>query len=807
MEKSLRFWNEEKIQKNIFNDSQSGNMIKLAVWTGSKSTTEIRACVIKRHIYKILTIKDKEGVSDNNKSYQFKLPDGEDAIFPTQTVDWNPEHIDQIAVGLANNYVLHWNLTTAKCIRFHKATCENKSSGHSFTSSRTLTCIQWSPKNPNLLIYGTKDPFINVWDVREPAPDQTYANDGVLDIKFDPHDENQFAVASENHDVTIYDLRNTSTEKIRSEKKPVSKKFKFSAHENRTLKCEWNPKIRNQLATSGQTNIKIWAVDYSKEYHLHNEMTLITTRNSAYSIKWSPVCEYLLASHSHSSRYVEIWDIRRRFKPYRHFREDPTNKSKLGRLLLHWHESPHALLTLNTNNADLSMHARRDAINMENFAPSCAISCSPYDEMSFVTAYKPSKRHRKGGLSSEQPSVSFSPVTASYVSEEYSSGNESHEQITAIPDTAPDRSFIFTRPISSKEDYSFKFRYLAKNYKFSGLSLEELCHHNAKIAESQALLHVASNWRLLSVLFASEEVTMPFYEEENQKRNKRSGTVYSDRGTILTSESPESAEQESDSDHMEYPRPSYVSEEELSDEEYNIEPPVDSYQNWDMLDEPFTQQAALNTESTECEELSDRSSQPDPDQGLYSFDNFHQDTMASVRHSRTELMKINMGALTRDMLEDLVNEGDVQTACTMLLVLEKKLTKTIDPMSLGDLEINWFHSYIDLLSRFQLWSVQAAVVAQAPDPIKVLNTKNVITAMCTKCSTNDKVGGKRAVLHSGLCSRCGIVAVCSLCRIAVKGLYIWCQGCCHGGHPHHMRQWFENNRLCPAACGHACQFS
>lgn len=78
-----------------------------------------------------------------------------------------------------------------------------------------------------------------------------------MDIKFDPHDENQFAVASENHDVTIYDLRNTSTDKLRSEKRPVSRKFKFSAHENRTLKCEWNPKIRNRLATSGQTNIKV----------------------------------------------------------------------------------------------------------------------------------------------------------------------------------------------------------------------------------------------------------------------------------------------------------------------------------------------------------------------------------------------------------------------------------------------------------------------------------------------------------------------------------------------------------------------
>ena len=54
-------------------------------------------------------------------------------------------------------------------------------------------------------------------------------------------------------------------------------------------------------------------------------------------------------------------------------------------------------------------------------------------------------------------------------------------RITAIPDAVPDRSFIFTRPISSEEDYSAKFRYLAKNYKFSGMSLEELCHHNAKV--------------------------------------------------------------------------------------------------------------------------------------------------------------------------------------------------------------------------------------------------------------------------------------------------------------------------------------
>ena len=73
-----------------------------------------------------------------------------------------------------------------------------------------------------------------------------YNNEGVHDIKFDPFNEYQFACASENHSVSLYDIRY-----------PSKRTFQFSAHENRTLKCEWNPKVRNKLATSGHSNIKV----------------------------------------------------------------------------------------------------------------------------------------------------------------------------------------------------------------------------------------------------------------------------------------------------------------------------------------------------------------------------------------------------------------------------------------------------------------------------------------------------------------------------------------------------------------------
>lgn len=39
----------------------------------------------------------------------------------------------------------------------------------------------------------------------------------------------------------------------------------------------------------------------------------------------------------------------------------------------------------------------------------------------------------------------------------------------------------------------------------------------------------------------------------------------------------------------------------------------------------------------------------------------------------------------------------------------------------------------------------------------------------------------------------------------VRGVYVWCPGCSHGGHVAHMQEWFgQGNRECPTGCGHAC---
>eukprot|EP00009_Paramoeba_aestuarina_P011413 CAMPEP_0201542050 /NCGR_PEP_ID=MMETSP0161_2-20130828/71813_1 /ASSEMBLY_ACC=CAM_ASM_000251 /TAXON_ID=180227 /ORGANISM="Neoparamoeba aestuarina, Strain SoJaBio B1-5/56/2" /LENGTH=153 /DNA_ID=CAMNT_0047949647 /DNA_START=609 /DNA_END=1066 /DNA_ORIENTATION=- len=46
--------------------------------------------------------------------------------------------------------------------------------------------------------------------------------------------------------------------------------------------------------------------------------------------------------------------------------------------------------------------------------------------------------------------------------------------------------------------------------------------------------------------------------------------------------------------------------------------------------------------------------------------------------------------------------------------------------------------------------------------------------------------------------------LCNLCHEPVDGTFAWCQGCGHGGHLHHMTEWFAHENECPSGCGHQC---
>mmetsp|Transcript_11191 Transcript_11191/g.21323 ORF Transcript_11191/g.21323 Transcript_11191/m.21323 type:complete len:97 (+) Transcript_11191:1229-1519(+) len=54
------------------------------------------------------------------------------------------------------------------------------------------------------------------------------------------------------------------------------------------------------------------------------------------------------------------------------------------------------------------------------------------------------------------------------------------------------------------------------------------------------------------------------------------------------------------------------------------------------------------------------------------------------------------------------------------------------------------------------------------------------------------------------------IGMCFLCHQPVKGVFVWCPGCGHGGHLEHALSWFGGlsgkavRELCPTGCGHRC---
>ena len=72
---------------------------------------------------------------------------------------------------------------------------------------------------------------------------------------------------------------------------------------------------------------------------------------------------------------------------------------------------------------------------------------------------------------------------------------------------------------------------------------------------------------------------------------------------------------------------------------------------------------------------------------------------------------------------------------------------------------------------------------------------------CTTCH-------KPANPETNICNSCHTYAFrCSICTNAVRGKFLVCFTCGHGGHLDHIMSWFKTNTVCPTGCGCMCTLS
>ncbi|TPP58312.1 WD repeat-containing protein 24, partial [Fasciola gigantica] len=119
-------------------------------------------------------------------------------------------------------------------------------------------------------------------------------------------------------------------------------------------------------------------------------------------------------------------------------------------------------------------------------------------------------------------------------------------------------------------------------------------------------------------------------------------------------------------------------------------------------------------------------------------------------------------------------------------------------------------------SGINLTGAVGATTATALAPyVAILNqASTTLSVRCGRCSKplHASEATQRMTGHAGwACSRHTTTAdpanvTCALCHLTVRGLFVWCRGCSHGGHLEHMQAWLNQRSECPAGCGHRCEY-
>uniref|UniRef100_A0A3B3CSG5 WD repeat domain 59 n=1 Tax=Oryzias melastigma TaxID=30732 RepID=A0A3B3CSG5_ORYME len=120
--------------------------------------------------------------------------------------------------------------------------------------------------------------------------------------------------------------------------------------------------------------------------------------------------------------------------------------------------------------------------------------------------------------------------------------------------------------------------------------------------------------------------------------------------------------------------------------------------------------------------------------------------------------------------------------------------RLLDPANMPQFD-DFKKCYGEILYRWGLRDKRADVLKFAscpPEPHKGIE----FGVYCCHCRSQAR-GTQCAV-----CKR--LTFQCAVCHVAVRGSSNFCLSCGHGGHTHHMMDWFRQQDECPAGCGCHC---
>ncbi|XP_034949561.1 GATOR complex protein WDR24 [Chelonus insularis] len=748
----------------------------------NKDNTQV--VIAGRNVFKVFSVLEDKF----EEVYNLRVGKNLNLNFSCNDVTWNliDDHI--LATAATNGAVVVWNL--------------NKSSRskqeHVFTDhKRTVNKVSFHTTEPMWLISGSQDGTMKCFDLRTKEATKTfYSNtESVRDVEFSPHQQHTFAAVSENGHVQQWDLR-----------RPDRYFQHFTAHSGPIFACDWHPETSWLATASRDKTIKVWDLSQKPtcEYTIH-------TIASVGRIKWRPQRKFHIASCAlvvDSS--INVWDIRRPYIPFASFNEHKDVTTGIA-----WRGDPHSFIST-SRDCTLYHHMFQDATRPASQANPQGIDLNPNGDVGFACR-----------------SNTNTPSTLKHLSNFVKKNSSNNDSFCA----ASSMVHRFTRNVSNESKW---FVYCAERYLLNG-RLSDICDHNAKVASEGGRNDISTIWSIIKALYDNPLTnipkTTPAIKEDilnltqmtlgnpiEQNNTNHDNEVKSLQGDGLGGISGGDDETETDEtpenhNHLGNIPPGYrkplngykrtpksdfifgeIEFEPLSIEysgDY-IENIISNDSDWTLPKEAFPLRHEIQDRSPPPEQFPNHPLDINDDSGSVTVeDQPCQLIVTSV--PRPQFW--DPTRLVEEALKHHASIRDVQTSASILMALGQKRNS----LNIGiAVQEQWLLEYIDILGRFKLYDVATQIIEHAWIPsVSQLNQQSTtIHASCATCA-------KAFPSSSWFCDQCNKskLSLCSICHQVVRGVYTWCQGCTHGGHTKHMREWFLNNRQCPTGCGHLCEYT
>lgn len=780
----------------------------------NKATNQV--AVSGRSVFKIYSIEDKGFELLTN----LRLAKNINAS--CIDVAWNQVDENILASATPSGAIVTWNLNKPGLSKMDLLYQDHK---------RPVNKIHFHPSDPWLIVSGSQN-SIKVFDLRQREAVINYSglNESVRDLKFSPHKANTFVAVQDNGYVQQYDLR-----------KKDKYEQSFPGHNGPIFACDWHPEHIDTIATAGRDmGIKVWSLAGHTPVAQH----CIPTMESVAQICWSYDNNNHIASCSLKRDYsINIWDVQRPYIACARFTEPHEITAGMA-----WRRGATNLVVVTCNGSLVQLPLSEAYRPLEHANP-VGMAINPDGDIalalgngllrsganqlitnelttnSSVNAVTPTQN-----LSNGSPQQSSLPTKLAYQALQYR-GRHSvtrRSQDSALRPRVSSRSQLDVYKCTEMN----WFVKTAQEYQLSNRPLAELCDHNAEVCARLRRFQICQTWKILKLFYANiHQNTSHSINHANQTATAsttgRGGQVAGEDDVSINSQVKMGSElsymSQNQSKLLTNIDQSLVDDASLAGSEQSDECAAEWMSHETLSYEAFQPKHDLcgrvdkmlhdKLEDSDC---SSRSSNHEDDDPIASSTGITQRTLLingnnDLKISNTlnpKAYQFKFYEIIADVIADVlkyhVDHSDVQSAVSILIVLGDRIKNIVNERIPEVDRESWYYSYIDLLSKFQLWNVMAQVINLSPlQNINSINqTSTTIYTTCGSCykPLNGKV--------SWICERCKTrPSECSVCHGVVTGLMAWCQGCYHGGHLIHMSQWFAENDYCPTGCGHFCELS